>query len=307
MEITPELLEKYAKGRCTEEETSIVEIWMNCSDDDGQTFEDVPFSRPLDNRLRQKIRKFTSDGFPKTHKTNDSPSRWLIAASILLLVGVCSFFYTTNRFVNHKTGPGELKTVQLADGSIVTLNAMSELVVPKRFDEDTRTLMLQGEAFFVVSTDSLHPFIVKTETSRTEVLGTEFNLKAYQNETIKLTLQEGKVLFSRKGGNNNEGIVLGPDEQVVLENGTLTKKEANHIFSKAWMDKKLVFKGATFHEVCREIERFYGVKINVQKKGLHNRLYRGTHNDPKLLDVIQKISFVLNFKYKKEGNILIIY
>lgn len=307
MKVTPELIKKYTQGDCSAEEIVLIENWMANTDTNELSLEGVPFSDALDERLRKKIRRQTFNNFPARKKTNNKIAVWLAAASVALLLGISSFLYMNRSgSMNYETAAGELKTVMLADGSTITLNAMSRLTAPKKFDKNSRTVQLQGEAFFEVAKDGLHPFVVETTSSKTKVLGTQFNLTAYENEKVALTLVEGKVHFS-KLGQEKDGLVLYPNQQVVLEEDKLIKQAVNHTFSKAWMQKKLVFKSVPFAEVCKEIERFYGISIIIQNKKLHNRLYRGSHKNPGLADLMQKMSFVLQFKYKIQGRTLIIY
>ena len=116
-----------------------------------------------------------------------------IAATIMLLVGIGIFIKFFNNHHTYKTALGEVQTITLHDGSRIFLNAGSEQRVPDKFAETTRFVWLEGEGFFEVAKDSLHPFIVETEKTRTEVLGTKFNMSAYANEAVILTLNEKKV------------------------------------------------------------------------------------------------------------------
>ena len=198
-------------------------------------------------------------------------------------------------------------TVTLADGSMVTLNSMSQLDVPTGFDVDNRTLTLQGEAFFEVARDTLHPFVIETENSRTVVLGTKFNLSAYQNEGVTLSLKEGKVSFTSIPDKSTSPLIVLPNEEVRLQDGELVKNTIDVSFSSAWMEKRLVFRSQKFKQVVRELERFYGLTIKINKKGLENRLYRGNHDNPSLDEILKSMAFVLKFNYKMEDGTLIIY
>ena len=307
MEVTSELLEKYVNGECSEAEEMVVRQWLDSSDEDEDILEGVPFSPHLEERLRNKIKKAVASKIEKKKNNTSSRVVWGIAASLTLLIGFGIFFLISNKYTSYQTEAGELQTVTLTDGTRVVLNAASRLRVPEQFDKGARTVLLEGEAFFEVAKDSIHPFIVETSASRTQVLGTEFNLSAYAKEAVTLTLIEGKVSFSEKEEDGNPGVILSPNEQVVLSNGVLEKKEINPSFSKAWMEKKLVFRGQPLSEVIREIERFYGIGIKIEKEGLEKVLYRGTHHNPSLKVLMKKMSFVLKFKYRTEGRTLIIY
>ena len=307
MKITPQILEKYSNGQCSDKEKLAVQLWLNTSNENDAIIEGVSFSPFLENKLRDTIQKAITA--PKVKKPKKGISKkivWSMAASIALFIGLGSYQFLNNQY-EYKTQIGQIQTITLNDGTIVTLNAASELIVPRFFNDNTRTVQLEGEAYFEVTKDSLHPFIIKTLNTTTEVLGTKFNLSAYTNDLTTLTLNEGKVLFYKQGERKNNGVIVLPNQQVVLKNNVLETKEANSSFSKAWVQKQFVYTKTTVKEVMHDIERFYGVTIKIEKQGLENRLYRGKHNNPSLQNLMQKMSFVLKFKYRSEGRIITIY
>ena len=105
----------------------------------------------------------------------------------------------------------ETRTVHLPDGTSVTLNHYSSLSYPERFKSDNREVELSGEAYFEVSKDPKHPFIVQTETIDVQVLGTHFNVDAYQNNPdVKTTLLTGSVAVSNKS--KSVRMILKPNE-----------------------------------------------------------------------------------------------
>jgi transmembrane sensor len=101
--------------------------------------------------------------------------------------------------------------VLLSDGTEVWLNAESRLSYPSRFDEDERIVELEGEAYFKVASDKAHPFIVRTSRFNTRVLGTEFNVKAHQDDTPYVTLVSGSVRI--KASRSGEEVSLHPGQE----------------------------------------------------------------------------------------------
>ena len=307
MEITPELLEKYGKGNCSEAEAQAVVKWLDYKRGFENMEDGLKATLHLEENLWNRI-KTTKAKIPRTRKSNFySLDGWGIAASIIVLIGLGTFLLFPDNQTTYETEAGELKTCVLDDGTKVILNVASTLKVPKDFGEENRDVSLNGEAYFEVKKDSLHPFIVRTDESVTTVLGTKFNLSAYRDETNTLTLDEGMTLFYDKTNESDSGILLIPNEQATLDKGTLTKKTVGASQHKAWIQKKLVFEDQSFASVIRDLERFYGVEIEVKKQGMNNRKYNGTHTNPPLESLLEDMGFVFKFEYQKEGNTILIF
>ena len=307
MEITPELLEKYGKGNCSEAEAQAVEKWLDYKGGFENMEDDFKATPHLEENLWNRI-KTTKAKIPKTRKSNFyNLNGWGIAASIMVLIGLGTFLLFSHNRTIYETDAGELKTLVLYDGTKVILNVASTLKVPKDFGEENRSIALNGEAYFEVTKDSLNPFIVRTNESVTTVLGTKFNLSAYRDETNTLTLDEGIVLFYDKANESDSGTLLIPEEQATLDKGTLTKKTVDPSIHRAWVQKKLVFEDQSFPSVVRDLERFYGIDIEVKKQGLNNRKYNGTHTDPPLESLLEDMGFVFKFEFRKEGNTILIF
>lgn len=307
MEITPELLEKYGQGNCSKAEIQAVEAWL---DDKGgfEKIRDVSGVAPdLEEKIWYRIKTTKSRILRKRKSNVFDMNAWGIAASIAVLMGLGIFLLLFEGQVAYETNAGELKTLVLDDGTTVILNVASTLRVSKDFGSENRGVILSGEAYFEVAEDSLHPFIVETNESMTQVLGTRFNLSAYQGETNTLTLDKGRVLFYEQGNDPDSGILLLSNEQGILDKGKLNKKIVDPARYKAWIQRQLVFEDQSFAAVVRDLERFYGVHIEVKKQGLNGRKYNGTHTNQPLESVLEDMGFVLKFQYRKEGKTVLIY
>ena len=137
------------------------------------------------------------------------------AAVVLLCLSVwTAYLYMQPATIQTVSTLAETRTVHLPDGTSVTLNHYSSLSYPERFKSDNREVELSGEAYFEVSKDPKHPFIVQTETIDVQVLGTHFNVDAYpDNPDVKTTLLTGSVAVSNK--NNSIRMVLKPNEVAI--------------------------------------------------------------------------------------------
>src|SRR5690606_7625428 len=124
---------------------------------------------------------------------------WLAAACLLICLSAGFFILNRNIFRQSEllvvhTGFREVKELLLSDGTKVWVNANSRLKYPKRFENDKREIVLEGEAFFKVKRDEQRPFIISSKGIRTTVLGTSFNISSYAgDEEVKVTVISGKV------------------------------------------------------------------------------------------------------------------
>jgi len=155
--------------------------------------------------------------------------------------------------------------VQLSDGTLVWLNSESQLKYPVSFIEGEPRIveLIYGEAYFEVSPSTEHKgssFKVLNKSQEIEVLGTQFNIKAYKDETnIYTTLVEGKVAVSSSGSEQ----VLKPNQQLNLnlEDLSMSVMKVNVKYELAWRDGLFSFKGKSLEEIARVLSRWYDVEI----------------------------------------------
>lgn len=158
-----------------------------------------------------------------------------------------------------RTLTGMEYTLTLSDGTKIYLNAESEINFPVSFRGAQRMVELSGEAYFEVAKDTEHPFVVKTRDLSVKVLGTSFNLRAYENEKeVVTTLAEGKVqVFD---GRKFEDII--PGEQVVYEKATRGMRVNQVDVSRytAWRDGKFIFRNERLEDIMMYLARWYNVQ-----------------------------------------------
>lgn len=169
-----------------------------------------------------------------------------------------------------RTNPAGKKTrIQLSDGSLISLNSESSVSYPADFQAN-RKIVLEGEAFFEVAKDSLHPFTVETKGIITTALGTSFNISSFGREDrVAVTLVSGRVKLQQLG--QGEFLELLPGEEAVLamDEASLTKYRVDPVERILWTQGVLAFKDIYFTDLMRTLERWYGVRIRV--KGTPNR------------------------------------
>lgn len=237
---------------------------------------------------------------------------------------------TTAEENNVSTKKGSKSTLQLPDGTKVWLNSGSSLSYGNDFNSNLRQVRLSGEAFFDVAHDSLRPFIIHTETLDLRVLGTAFNLRAYPEDAITETsLVRGSVEVTLHKTPEKK-ILLKPNEKLIVTQNTTTKSNsASQLSAKQmpvltltymhrhqqdstamevlWTKNKLAFEGERLSEVALKLERWYGVRVEIEGEDLKNAEYTGVFSDENLSDVLYALHLTGNFQYSIKKNEVIIH
>lgn len=238
-----------------------------------------------------------------------------IALAAVLLYNRGNIFSTQPDLLSVQTKAAEVKTIVLADGSTVKINAGSSLKYPARFKNDTREVYLSGEAFFEVQKDAAHPFIVHTEQLAIKVLGTQFDVKAYKNDTFtETTLIRGKVSVSLEN-NSDQTFILKPNDKFILSNGKGSVSQltlfngsgADKIVETAWLNHELIFKNNRFDEVAKLFERWYGIKVNFKEPELKAIQFTGHFEKESLTEALNVLKLIENFNYSVKGKNVYIY
>jgi ferric-dicitrate binding protein FerR (iron transport regulator) len=263
-----------------------------------------------------------------------------VAASVIIIL----FFlynepFSKNKKVDHlaqntvSTRKGSKSNIQLPDGTLAWLNADSKLIYDENFRGDYREVYLQGEAYFDVVKDKTRPFIIHTKTIDIRVLGTAFNVRAYETEkNTETSLFRGSVEVTLHNSPEKK-IVLKPNEKLMVNNKSLlftTRKDdkgKNHMppetditvgkvhfeakdssaWETLWIKNKLVFDEESLEEVAQKIERWYDVKVVINgDDDLKQTAYSGIFENENLAQVMEALKITGNFKYSINKDIVII-
>lgn len=206
---------------------------------------------------------------------------------------------------------GKSEKIKLEDGTIVTVNAGSTLIYPKKFSAKRREVYLSGEANFDVAKNPEKPFVVKTKHIDVMALGTRFCVQCYPGSNFtKATLVEGSIKID-VATDITKSYILKPNEQLAyshLSNKVdVVEVDASKIAS--WEDGYLVFQGATFDEIAQTIERKYNVLINYDGLNLDQHTYYVRFDPDETIDDVMKILTLLINKsdYKIKGSNIFFY
>lgn len=203
-----------------------------------------------------------------------------------------------------ETPRGGKYQVTLPDGTMVWLNAASILKYPVRFKGAERRVELIGEAYFEVAHNEKLPFRVVSNKQTVEVLGTHFNIQAYNDESVwKTTLLEGSVRISSL---NNTSLLKPVQQAQVTENGTLSVSEANIEEALAWKNGYFRFHKEGIETIMRKISRWYDVDIEF-KGAITDEKFNGTSSfDKNIEQVLEVLETTEAVHFKIEGRRIIV-
>ncbi len=203
------------------------------------------------------------------------------------------------------TARGNQYHLQLADGSKVWLNAVSSIRFPTAFTGNERRVESTGEAYFEVAHNPQKPFTVKvlsasgTDGGEVQVLGTHFNINAYDDEAaVKTTLAEGKVKVTKSGSI----VILQPLQQAILnkENQQLKTQQANMEKELAWRTGMFEFQDDALPAIMRQLSRWYDVDVSFSGT-ISQKLYNGSIRRQATLSQVFQILKLAGVSYTLEG------
>ncbi|GGJ95577.1 MULTISPECIES: FecR family protein [Parabacteroides] len=303
-----ELLHKYFRGDTSPQEEKQVMDWAEAS---AGNYRQYLEERKIWNALL--IHYTTSAEKASTFSAqNKSFILWKIgsiAASIALLISLSWIIFTAN-----KEEPQSLQAVMvpagqrvqlvLGDGTKVWLNSKSTFTYPTSFGKNIREVELDGEGYFEVTKNEKAPFIVKTRKYDIKVLGTTFNVSAYQNKlsAFETSLLEGAIDVST--GDQTEWISLTPNEKVTEIDGILQKDTINNPEHLRWREGLICLDDEPFENLMRKFAVYYGIDIvinnpNVLKYKCTGK-FRQTDGIEYALRVLQKD---VKFKYLRNDEL----
>lgn len=194
------------------------------------------------------------------------------------------------------TPRGMKSMVKLPDGSEVWLNANSQLVY-NSFSAKQRLVELKGEAFFKVAHNERVPFFVHTSKCNVKVLGTTFNVMAYDDfGRTEIALLSGKVDVEAEGKLK----VLSPGQTLILKSKDIQIEEVNTSRASDWVDNKFNFKDIPLSELMKRLENWYDVDITLENPSGKEVNYSGTFkNEETIWQVLDAIKVYSSIEYEK--------
>ncbi|SMC82091.1 FecR family protein [Pedobacter nyackensis] len=247
-----------------------------------------------------------------TRRSSFGLKQWIgVAATLLIFTGI--YFYKSaitgllnpNPKYQFANASGKRMQLQLADGTKVWLSPNSKLGYPDKFSGTERLVSLDGEAFFEVSHDAKHPFIIKSGDVSTTVLGTSFNVTAFtQQHTINITLVTGKVAVTLNDQNNTSRDTITANQRIIIDKATSSITKVDFPDAATFLNKRLglyEYNGTTLEEVARDLENQYNIKIQLDADFSEKTFYGNLNMTDPLEETLSKLCIVMEAKWKKNG------
>lgn len=318
-----EILLKYITGEITVDELKQVVDWISEKEENKnylfeleqlwRTSKEIKYSHK--NKLDAAFQIFANKHLEETPQPKHRLKllRVLLSvASIFLIaalsVGVYEYISVSDPiYTSFEVPRGQRAKLTLNDGSVVWLNAESKLTYSDQFGKDSRNVKLEGEAFFEVTKDSKHPFIVNSKDLDITVLGTKFNVRAYYEDfAATVSLISGKVQVENKSKTQKEELL--PRQELVYENGQMTlytNRSAD--LSSSWVDGELHFDNEPLTKIIKSLERRFDVSITLMNPSLEQTKFTcRVRQNATVTDVLELLKKTRKISYKEENSKIII-
>lgn len=312
-----ELIEKYFEGSITDDEIKELSDWIK-NDRRLQNWWEQEFAKSdaaIDSVLRDKLFARIKEGtlgqekeIPKTIRMN--PWKW--AAAILLPVCIAFFAYyliDSSQSVGApfivKADKGDKATVELPDGTNVVLNSASQLSYLNNFGEKVRRVQLNGEAYFKVTHDEKRAFIVQVGGLEVKVLGTSFNISAYEDaKNVTVVLLEGKVgVYTEETSS-----VMKPGDKIEYNKTThqlvTTQVHPNDYIE--WTKGNIYFEKESLENIMKTLSRIYDVEIRFDSSKLPKEYFTGTIPSGGIQNALNILMLTSPFYYEMEGSVIVL-
>ena len=314
------ILYRFFKKETSEAENKEIINWVSASEENREEFREIhkiflssnlkQFNSEIDNddawnKLYNNMKKYRVKS-----KIVSSNLLLKVAASVLIFIAVGFGSIWTNEHIFNGNKPviirfeapaGEKSKIQLADGSNVWLNSETVLTynVP-----NPRNVTIEGEAFFDIKKDAGKPFWVETGSGmKVKVTGTRFNLRCYADDpVVETTLEEGKVIII--GEDSDLLTVLTPGQQAryTIHRGVVNVKNVSPELYSLWKNNEIVFSEISFRDLVPQIERWYGVSIELDPRINNKDRFTMTIKTESLRELFNMMKLTSSFDYEINGS-----
>ena len=322
-----DLLAKYLADETDTQEADIVGEWKGASKENQRIFEHSKLIFEGISSLKNQKKVDVDVAWKKLginqNNTNEIIDNqivkpiiklnWLnnflkVAAVLVVLFGL--WFVAAKQFVVPKNDVISFKTDKISvekilpDGTKILVKENSSITYPTAFKGDTREINLVGEAFFEVHHDAAHPFIIHTQGTVVRVLGTSFNVRAYDTQ-VQVVVKTGRVRFSK----NNAEVILekGQKGELLANVDTIIKSEVEE--QKTVISGKKIslnFEKVSLGEVVEKLSKTFGKKISFNNDNIKNCKLTASFQDEELENIINVIAETFNLKIENTSEAIVL-
>lgn len=316
------LAEKYFAGDITKAEISELAGWIRnnvqLSDWWEEEFEksDTDISPVLRDKMFERIKAEVLNEQPAVERT---PGKTLVPAwarwAAMICIPICIAFFTYNilsisdtdtrsPFIV-KADKGDKATVVLPDGTDVILNSASQLSYLRDFGKNERRVQLDGEGYFQVAHDTHRTFIVQVGELEVKVLGTVFNVCAYNNEQdVTVVLLEGKVGVQTP----SSSLIMKPGEKMNYNKSThkLTTEKVYPEDYVTWTKGSLYFQNESLDNIMKALSRAYDVTIRIDSPRIAEERFTGTIPGGGIQNALNIIMLTSPFRYEVKDSVIVL-
>ncbi len=311
-----QIINKVLDGKASAEEQKLVSDWF--ATHEGQDYLSQRMDEEAEQMGEEEIESWTGGNVPsdrmkkrflgEIRKENKGSRNWWRVAAILIpflfLISTVAFLaeragvFSGSQYAEIIVPCGERMQVILQDGTTVELNSATTLRYPKKFGLFSRNVEIVGEGYFSVAKEIGRPFTVQAQDVDVEVTGTQFNVKAYPEDTqIHVTLTEGSVLL-------NEQYPLKPGENAAYDCQTgifhITQVADMEII-EAWRTNSLNFYLTPLREIVKVMERQYDTQFIINDSTLLDSRYTLSTSKVNVGDVLRDLEIVSHIEFVEHG------
>ncbi len=316
-----DLITSYFNGEASEDDIRFLEAWVKSDPENARLFEEHSRTWSLLQREKieaqtdidaewNKLQFVTRHASPVTRhvsRITRHASRVTRIAALILLIAIPSYFayrYFTEAPRVELTAEDSIREILLPDGTRVTLNAGSTLEYPEKFKGKTREVKLAGEAYFTVTHDEAHPFIVSGGEVRVKVLGTQFNVNTKSlNGKMDVVLTDGKVSVYFKEQTSDPVILIpGEKAEIPADLSGISKSVNDDPNYMAWKTRHFVFGDAPLSQVVASLASAYHTPVSLKHEKLGNCRITATFDKQSLESVLNVLKATLDLQISKNGN-----
>lgn len=313
--ISRELLDRYLANECTSLEMMDVERWISADirrralvDElvhaSQATSFDWASQKALDSAKRRFNTQFGQDEATRVPSNHGWLRRSIAVGAVLLAcIGFFTYPIATKQSADlpgttYVTNNGERVHHRLPDGTMVTMNAASRLEVPAQYGITHRTLHLSGEAYFEATSSSTLPLVVHAGDATIRVLGTEFNVRAYDQNDIRVAVRSGRVAF--------ENVVLGANDfarmtpERVVQVAKANNSDNAFGFTRGW----LTLNNVTLRQSIPDLNRWYDADVRIIDPRMGDQLLYATLPAGSIEDLAEALRTIFDVNVAVQGRVV---